>query len=688
MLCDKCEKLLDLDTSFPPDSHVEGGPRIAHHESYSTLRQAARAGCEFCQLIVENYRGGSQEMPSPILPGSKWEVSVEFFHDSIIVNIPMRIDYDESAQDKSKEGYEFGEDIIRLYIYTEHSQFTPLHELFTFDFVGDPLAALFSMRPLSEDSSSDGCFEIASMWLQKCLDTHDECPKQPSPLPSRVIDVGSDGRDPFLHISKDECGLWLAMSHCWGLEQNFTTTSSTLDLFSQSIPMADLPETFKDAILITRRLGYQYVWVDSLCIVQDSQEDWEAESQNMAIIYQNATATISADAANGDRQGIFKGVKSRRDKFKLLALPYHSLKRGLRGKMFVSVRQGRHDFKTMPLQTRAWVLQEKALSVRSLRYQHTGLFWHCQTATSTEVRPSLVQRHLDIKELHTIPHKSLPARIDYDIHYQLYGDPATLAWWYIQVSDYTTRQLTFKKDRFPAIAGLAREFADRTGYHYMAGIWMEDFQRGLLWKGAVPESYYGLCPSWSWVGAEFNEQLGRVYEGNRFLRHGKNFVAELISFSEPKAADVFLGGGAATILTLRGWRKGIREFIAGKQFYHFSFSAKPGLEPLEPAILHLRSSPFSKDGQDENMALFWPDKQFNIATAPVILAEKKAVILRISDFETWDAGNPHIFNTYGLLLEPTGRPDGTYQRIGLVAIPSGNPAASIEGFDLRTIRIA
>src|SRR5271154_931870 len=113
------------------------------------------------------------------------------------------------------------------------------------------------MRPLSEDSSSDGCFEIASKWLQKCLDTHDECPKQLSPLPSRVIDVGSDGRDPFLHISKGECGPWLALSHCWGLKQNFTTTSSTLDLFSRRIPMSDLPETFRDAILITRRLGYQ-----------------------------------------------------------------------------------------------------------------------------------------------------------------------------------------------------------------------------------------------------------------------------------------------------------------------------------------------------------------------------------------------------------------------------------------------
>ena len=451
--------------------------------------------------------------------------------------------------------------------------------------------------------------------------------------------------------------------------------------------MTDLPQTFKDAIWITRRLGYQYIWIDSLCIIQDSAEDWEAESKKMAAIYQNATATISADAADGDHQGIFTGVYNRRDKFKLLALPCSSAKRGLKGNIFVSIREGRHDFKIMPLQTRAWVLQEKALSVRVLHYQHTGLLWHCQTSSSTEVRPTLQQRHLDIRQLHKIPFKQLPARIDYDIHYLLWGDPATLAWWYSQVTDYTMRKLTFQKDRFPAIAGLAREFADRTGYHYMAGIWAEDFRRCLLWKGVVPESYNGLGPSWSWVGAEYNWWSGKLYESRWFMRHGLEFAAELISFSEPKAADTFLEGGGATILTLRGWCMGFGEFSVGKQFYQFSLSSKPGQEPAT-AKLHLRHSPFSNHSGGEDTISIWPDKEMNNATAMEILVEKKVVVLRVSEFETWDAGSPHGFTTYGLLLQPTGNPNGTYRRIGLVDIPRGNSAASIEGYDLQTISIA
>jgi hypothetical protein len=108
MFCDKCQKIFDLDTSFCSNSEVEGG--------------AARTGCSFCQLVVENHCGGSQEISSPILPSSKWQVTVQFSHDSIIVNIPMRIDCGECDQDIFAENYEFGEDNIKLDISTEHGQ--------------------------------------------------------------------------------------------------------------------------------------------------------------------------------------------------------------------------------------------------------------------------------------------------------------------------------------------------------------------------------------------------------------------------------------------------------------------------------------------------------------------------------------------------------------------------------------
>ena len=122
MFCDKCQKVLNLDSSFFPDSEVEGGPRVAHHDSYTALCRAAFAGCDFCQLIVEQHHIESHEIPSPILPGSKWQVTVQFSHDSIIVNIPMRIDNGGCEQDASAENCDLGEDNIKLYISTEHGQ--------------------------------------------------------------------------------------------------------------------------------------------------------------------------------------------------------------------------------------------------------------------------------------------------------------------------------------------------------------------------------------------------------------------------------------------------------------------------------------------------------------------------------------------------------------------------------------
>ena len=124
MFCDQCHKLLDLDVSFPADVQAKGqGPRVVHRDSYSALCRAACAGCELCQLIVQQSRGGSHTWSSLVLPESKWQVYVEVTHDSLIINIPTPIGYDELEPKKSLEDYDLGEDNIRLYVSTKYSQF-------------------------------------------------------------------------------------------------------------------------------------------------------------------------------------------------------------------------------------------------------------------------------------------------------------------------------------------------------------------------------------------------------------------------------------------------------------------------------------------------------------------------------------------------------------------------------------
>ena len=522
---------------------------------------------------------------------------------------------------------------------------------------------------------------------------HDECPNSISPLPTRVVNVGNENHDPFLHLSEGELGSWLSLSHCWGEKQTFITTLNTLASHCSTLPLADLPETFRDAIMITRRLGYQYLWIDSLCIIQDSHEDWEAEARKMASIYLNAVVTISADASENDLEGIFKGARKLRNKSDSFILPCHSLKRGLAGKVYVDCRNAKpkHDIlEVMPLQKRAWVLQEKALSVRKLRYLGTGLEWECQKMASKEITPWLQQGNLLSKELHNIPKTSLPPRMDINNPDPWHSDAGSLAWWYLQVNDYMKRQLTFKKDHFPAISGLAREFAKRTGYTYVAGIWVEDFQRGLLWRGAASTGYSPFAPSWSWACADFNAWAGGPNPTNSLLKHGTAFEAELISVSAPQTTDKFLNPGLP-VLTLRGWCTDISSFRTAGKFYPspstWSLSNLP--EPPGPRYLRFRSVAPSNNELDEETVLFWPDFHLDHSTAQTRLEERGAMLLRVSDFETWYLGNRHsaISAAWALLLEPAVQAQNLWRRIGLVRVPSMNQMAAIAGFERRTVSI-
>lgn len=101
-------------------------------------------------------------------------------------------------------------------------------------------------------------------------------------------------REPRLHISNGEYGPYIALSYCWGSTNPAVTTRHNLKERVKEIPFSDLPRTVHDAITVTRRLGIRFLWVDVLCIAQDSinGEDWVHESSRMADIYGNAYLTI------------------------------------------------------------------------------------------------------------------------------------------------------------------------------------------------------------------------------------------------------------------------------------------------------------------------------------------------------------------------------------------------------------
>ena len=175
----------------------------------------------------------------------------------------------------------------------------------------------------------------------------------------------------------------MALSHCWGKSRHTKTTTDTLELYRSAIPFASLSQTFKDAVLVTRKLGVRYLWIDSLCIVQDSKSDWEAEAAQMGSIYLNSLLTIAAtDAMDGDY-----GFLSPRTP--PCPLPYHldhAVSVSMSGNIWVAAWVTLFDdaVDQSPLSQRGWVTQERLLPPRILHFTNSQIMWECRSQTESE----------------------------------------------------------------------------------------------------------------------------------------------------------------------------------------------------------------------------------------------------------------------------------------------------------------
>ncbi|KAE9371084.1 HET-domain-containing protein [Stipitochalara longipes BDJ] len=194
-----------------------------------------------------------------------------------------------------------------------------------------------------------------------------EVTSSPSPLrglallPTRVIAVGSE-EDPTvrLWVTKGQKGRYTALSHCWGASSIIRTVKLNYFQHQSSISIAAMSQTFQDAIVVTRRLNIPYLWIDSLCIIQDSAEDWQSESVTMDSIYQNAEVTVAALAASDGSGGCFRPTVA------------HRIRPCSKGN-----RWHVHNAIIAPLNSRGWILQETMLSTRVLMYRDTELRWAC-----------------------------------------------------------------------------------------------------------------------------------------------------------------------------------------------------------------------------------------------------------------------------------------------------------------------
>lgn len=245
----------------------------------------------------------------------------------------------------------------------------------------------------------DSTWGLVQRWLDRCVQTHTSCNYKPPGnfIPSRLLELRTKGGGKvFRVIERDQFEpgrRYITLSHCWGSDTSdsrLLLLMNTAQSLREDQPLSLLPRTFRDAFTIIERLNVRYLWIDRLCIFQDSQDDWRRESSSMGYIYKNALLNISALSAKNDGGGCFVS----RDPAKVTATIVNICVDGPNNPKPYRFRMEkgwawRMTFESEPLPNRGWILQERVLSPRVLHFGKQ-VFWECGECNCCELHPKTV----------------------------------------------------------------------------------------------------------------------------------------------------------------------------------------------------------------------------------------------------------------------------------------------------------
>ncbi|KAK4067284.1 uncharacterized protein Triagg1_7727 [Trichoderma aggressivum f. europaeum] len=162
----------------------------------------------------------------------------------------------------------------------------------------------------STSTASDETFAKINDWINRCEQDHTQCTRFRSQVPwypTRLLDVGPEGSSSIalVHSAQiiEESEKYMTLSHRWGDAKVPTLTTKTIINWTQGLSVKMLPKTFQDFVMLAQRLQIRYVWIDSLCIIQegDNGNDWRTEALTMDKVYVNSYCNVSADWGNPKR---------------------------------------------------------------------------------------------------------------------------------------------------------------------------------------------------------------------------------------------------------------------------------------------------------------------------------------------------------------------------------------------------
>lgn len=498
--------------------------------------RTASSRCNWCSFIA-TFLDGSQ-------PG---ETQVK------VVLLPSRESYHATPSGRNiffvRVYYLLGEEEVNI----------GMESLYAFTTSEDKASVYVTARPLRVDVSSDAACDQIQTWLDDCRG-HKGCSSSYTNalLPTRVIEVSPvDQEEPRVVESDGQRGTYTTLSYCWGKVPFETLNTLNYAQWSKALNISTLPLTVQEAIAITRKLSIPYLWIDALCIIQNSEDDKNGEISSMKDVYACSALTIVAASANAVAEGFLQDRPRRTEVF---VMPFR-INPDLFGSFsFGKLSTASYDERSEPLAKRAWTLQEQLLAQRSVTFTGHTMLWTCRAGTRTfgdsfhypysgswerSYSLNLDKLLLDEEEARACKYDALTS-------------------WCRLVTVYSLRLASLESDKLNAIAGVASltSFSSALGPSYHAGMWSYKFALQLTWyvehqheslpgielPSYQPKAY--RAPSWSWASIEggvicFNDIFAPV--------HYPITICEIIEcVATPKTEENPFGEIVSGYLELRG----------------------------------------------------------------------------------------------------------------------------------------
>ena len=413
-----------------------------------------------------------------------------------------------------------------------------------------------------------GALQMARAWLADCIENHGVSCERPSEqlrAPTRLLDLQADVKSQVRLCSVVEPIQYATLSHRWFTKDQVVLTQDSLGEMLERVDVHTLPQTYQDAIRVTKFLGIRYLWIDSLCIIQDSVTDWQHEIARMGDIYKFTSCNLAESWPSLKGEGLFCNREARyalieaeqelarfqfflqdyRDKMTQHRVGFRPNNDASTPKSIIrnassvakqpsiatsnaTVRKPKNSempkmaFKVevfnedlwissvdmSPLSARGWVIQERLLAPRTLFFTKSQLFWECTRCKACESYPSMISKKSSGQQMQ--PMQLVPGRrrtFVYEYKHALHSDPLLPfhEHWLEIVERYSGTMLTRPEDKLAAIAGIAKEVQNVTKDQYCAGLWKRYIVSQLVWRLKTPQRGARLAyraPSWSWASVD------------------------------------------------------------------------------------------------------------------------------------------------------------------------------------------